>query len=322
MIVLDWHLSILKPVDTWLDVFQLIFMGSASSLDRCLGIIRYWLYPITAVKPESVKVVTLPKAHILLYVWMELFKVLFQFQWDTQLIPQVLFWQRQKISQCWTLTKIQNWKIQMMVMTNKVNYLHELMNILTRTPVNRMLRMVQIGYLRNGASIQRLRICLLPSSSLKANPSSVYKALLSAPAFHGKGWEVDFPRNLKQCGLRNVHVLPHSRTPRGVGIYVGMLVYTKNVEALGTFYISIHLLTENYHDCWELLAAAQAWLPPQCITPLTQPSCLDPKLQSHPNIHCSDRGPQQWILSWACKNFDNLPEIFQDILEEITEGYD
>jgi len=56
--VLDWHLSILKPVDTWLDVFQLIFMGSASSLDRCLGIIRYWLYPITAVKPESVEVVT------------------------------------------------------------------------------------------------------------------------------------------------------------------------------------------------------------------------------------------------------------------------
>jgi len=57
-ILLDWHLSILKPVDTWLDVFQLIFMGSASSLDRCLGIIRYWLYPITAVKPESVEVVT------------------------------------------------------------------------------------------------------------------------------------------------------------------------------------------------------------------------------------------------------------------------
>jgi len=58
-ILLDWHLSILKPVDTWLDVFQLIFMGSASSLDRCLGIIRYWLYPITSVKTESVKVVTL-----------------------------------------------------------------------------------------------------------------------------------------------------------------------------------------------------------------------------------------------------------------------
>jgi len=45
-------------VDTWLDIFQLIFMGSASSLDRCLGITRYWLYPITAVKPELVKVVT------------------------------------------------------------------------------------------------------------------------------------------------------------------------------------------------------------------------------------------------------------------------
>jgi len=45
-------------VDTWLDVFQLIFMGSASSLDRCLGIIRYWLYPITSVKTESVEVIT------------------------------------------------------------------------------------------------------------------------------------------------------------------------------------------------------------------------------------------------------------------------
>jgi len=41
-----------------LDVFQLIFMGSASSLDMCLGIIRYWLAPVTAVKPESVEVVT------------------------------------------------------------------------------------------------------------------------------------------------------------------------------------------------------------------------------------------------------------------------
>jgi len=41
-----------------LDVFQLIFMGSASSLDICLGIIRYWLAPVTAVKPESVEVVT------------------------------------------------------------------------------------------------------------------------------------------------------------------------------------------------------------------------------------------------------------------------
>ena len=58
MILLDWHLSILKPVDTQLDVFQLIFMGSAISLDRCLGIIRYWLYPITSVKTESVVVVT------------------------------------------------------------------------------------------------------------------------------------------------------------------------------------------------------------------------------------------------------------------------
>jgi len=33
-------------------------MGSASSLDICLGIIRYWLYPIMAVKPESVEVIT------------------------------------------------------------------------------------------------------------------------------------------------------------------------------------------------------------------------------------------------------------------------
>jgi len=33
-------------------------MGSASSLDICLGITRYWLAPVTAVKPESVEVVT------------------------------------------------------------------------------------------------------------------------------------------------------------------------------------------------------------------------------------------------------------------------
>ena len=48
-----------------LDVFQLIFMGSASSLDICLGIIRYWLAPVTAVKPESVEVVTIPDECVL-----------------------------------------------------------------------------------------------------------------------------------------------------------------------------------------------------------------------------------------------------------------
>jgi len=47
-----------------LDIFQLIFMGSASSLDICLGIIRYWLALVTAVKPESVKVVTQGFSHL------------------------------------------------------------------------------------------------------------------------------------------------------------------------------------------------------------------------------------------------------------------